>query len=71
MFTAWLDAQKALGLGVGSTIKEEFGGTRASSEESPESFKLVLWGKAQKFRTLSWRKEELNEEPEFSLTIMC
>lgn len=42
MFSAWLDAQKALGVGVGSIMKEELGETRASSEKSPERFKLVL-----------------------------
>lgn len=55
-----------------SIMKEELGETRASSEKSPQRFKLVLWEKAQEFRNAELGKErELNEEPQFSLTVIC
>lgn len=71
LFSAWLDAQKALGLGVGTTMKGKLGGSEPVQRGAQRGSVKSCGERLKNSGTFSWGKGELNEEPAFSLTVMC
>lgn len=63
LFSAWLDAQKALGVGVGSgsTMKEELGEPEPVQRRAQRGSSKSCGERLQYSGTLVWRKGEMNE----------